>query len=728
MEIPFVPKINGQKDQRHQTSMSRRQDVAYATSLTPTDHSWETLPSAVRTHIQRQLAEASHNKVAALTGLPALDTLMQQLLTAVATVVPSEAGCIILFEQSQGRVAYTRGFTSAANAFFQTYRFALTELIPAGLIANTRPYLVPDTRAWPDWIPLAVSSWIRSSIGVPLTMRGQTIGLLVLDSATPYYFQPKDLDTLHAFVQGASLALENVYHLHLMEEQVMSHAVELNAAKAEVELLHAFIDAMPDAIYIKDRQHRFILRNSHFDHSLHGMDLQETIGKTDFAFYPPALAEAFHLQEEAIFTTGQPLLRHEMPLAREDGTILWLAVTKVPLRNSMGEIVGLAGFSYDITERKQSEEALRASEARYRLLADNITDLVCRLNPSLECLYVSPASASILGYAPAEMIGQSSLAFVHPVDLPIAQEALLAAQQQNEATASIRLRLRHKQGHYVWLELSGRAIVAPENSELLEFVVSARDVTQQKQAEDALQAALQKAQEVNELKSRFLSMASHEFRTPLTSILLMAETLRVYRHKLTAEQIEQRLGTICKQVEHLKTIIEDVLELTCIQARRVEFRPALIDLDAFCRTVVDELQPQAEDAPQLLYQCEGDIPLTKLDKRLMRQVLTNLITNAVKYAPGSTAVLVRLAYTGSELVLLVTDSGIGIPDTDLPHLFQPFHRASNVGAITGTGLGLVIMKEAVELHGGTVGVTSAVGKGTTFTVSIPVADKGASTQ
>lgn len=724
MEIPFVPTMNGQAEPLHQTSVTRRQEVAYATSLTPTDHSWGTLPSAVRTYIQRQLAEATYNKVAALTGRPVLDTVMQQLLTAVATVAPSDAGCIILFEQSQGRIAYTRGFTSAANAFFQTYRFALTELIPDGIIANTRPYLVPDTRAWPDWIPLAVSTWIRSSMGVPLTMRGQIIGLLVLDSATPYYFQPSDLDKLQAFVQGASLALENAYHLYLLEEQVISHAGELKAAKAQVELLHAFIDAMPDAIYIKDRQHRFILRNSHADHSPHDADLQEAIGKTDFAFYPPALAETFHLQEEVIFTTGQPLLRHEMPLVREDGTILWLAVTKVPLRNPKGEIVGLAGFSYDITARKQSEEALRASEARYRLLADNITDMVCRLNPSIECMYVSPSSAAILGYAPAEMIGQSGLAFVHPVDLPLAQQALLEAQEQNEATASIRLRLRHKQGHYVWLELSGRAIIAPESKELLEFVVSARDVTQQKQAEDALQAALQKAQEVNELKSRFLSMASHEFRTPLTSILLMAETLRVYRHKLTSEQIEQRLGTICKQVEHLKTIIEDVLELTCIQARRVEFHPLVIDLDAFCRTVVDELQPQAEDAPRLLYQCDSAIPLIKLDKRLMRQVITNLVTNAVKYAPGTTAVLLRLAYTGTDLVLQVTDSGIGIPDTDLPHLFQPFHRASNVGAIPGTGLGLVIMKEAVELHGGTVVVTSAVGKGTTFTVSLPVADKG----
>lgn len=724
MEIPFVPKRNGQEDPLHQSPVTRRQELASATCITPTDHSREPLLGTARTYTQRQLAEASHNNVAALTGRPALDALMQQLLTTVNTVVPSDAASIILFEQSQGRIAYTRGFTTAANAFFQNYRFALSELIPAGKIANARPYLVPDTQAWPDWIPLAVSAWIRSSMGVPFLMRGQAIGLVVLDSALPYHFHAKDLDRLHAFVQGASLALESAYHLHLMEEQVMTHAVKLKAAEARVDLLHTFIDAMPDALYIKDRQHRFILRNQHPGHSLHQMDPQVAIGKTDFEFYPPALAEAFHAQEEMIFATGQPLLRHEMPIQREDGNLLWLAITKVPLRDQKGEIIGLAGFSYDITQRKQSEEALRASEARYRLLADNITDIVCRLDPSLVCVYMSPSCTNILGYAPAEMIGQAGLAFVHPVDVPLAQHALVQAQAQSEEIAAIRLRLRHKQGHYVWLELSGRAVVALENSEVIEFVISARDVNAQKQAEDALQHALQKAQEANEIKSRFLSMASHEFRTPLTSILLMAETLRVYRHKLTAEQIEQRLGTICKQVEHLKTIIEDVLELTCIQARRVDFHPAAIDPDEFCRMVIDELQPQGEALPHLLYQCDDTIPTIMLDKRLMRQVITNLVTNAVKYSPGCASVVVRLSYTEATLVLQVTDCGIGIPAADLPHLFQPFYRASNVGPITGTGLGLVILKEAVELHGGTVEVTSATDKGTTFTVSIPVTDKG----
>ena len=136
--------------------------------------------------------------------------------------------------------------------------------------------------------------------------------------------------------------------------------------------------------------------------------------------------------------------------------------------------------------------------------------------------------------------------------------------------------------------------------------------------------------------------------------------------------------------------------------------------------VVHELQAPTEDTPRLLYQCDSVIPTAKLDERLMRQVLTNLVTNAIKYSSSSTPVWVRLMHTGTALLLQVEDAGIGIPEVDLPYLFQPFHRASNVGAIAGTGLGLVIAKEAVELHGGTISITSQVGVGTTFTVTIPI--------
>ncbi|MCX6050151.1 MAG: HAMP domain-containing sensor histidine kinase [Chloroflexi bacterium] len=204
----------------------------------------------------------------------------------------------------------------------------------------------------------------------------------------------------------------------------------------------------------------------------------------------------------------------------------------------------------------------------------------------------------------------------------------------------------------------------------------------------------------------------------------MPETLRAYRHKLADEQIEERLGHIQEQVGYLKTIMEDVLQLARLQARRAEFNPVQLNLDALCRSILDELQNPLDGPPRLSYTSNDVIGEMNLDKKLMRQLITNLVSNALKYSPEAKPVQVNLQTTSSMIVFQVSDQGIGIPTADLKHLFQPFHRAANVGVIAGTGLGLAITKEAVERHGGTITVESQVGVGTTFTVNLPLVTAG----
>ncbi|MCB0034563.1 MAG: HAMP domain-containing histidine kinase, partial [Anaerolineales bacterium] len=230
-----------------------------------------------------------------------------------------------------------------------------------------------------------------------------------------------------------------------------------------------------------------------------------------------------------------------------------------------------------------------------------------------------------------------------------------------------------------------------------------------------------KEKELGELKTRFVSMASHEFRTPLATIMAAVETLRAYRHKLSEEKIDQRFDKIKIQIEHLKDIMEDVLMLSRMQARRVEFNPSKLNLDAMCRSVLDEFQNRSDIGHEIDYQA-AEMPVLMLDRKLMRQVINNLISNAIKYSPEAESIYVRLDYHDSQVVLTVRDEGIGIPESDLTHLFEPFHRGENVGVISGTGLGLVILKESIDLHGGTIHVESQVGRGTTFTIQIPTTE------
>ncbi|MBX3013647.1 MAG: HAMP domain-containing histidine kinase [Caldilineaceae bacterium] len=261
--------------------------------------------------------------------------------------------------------------------------------------------------------------------------------------------------------------------------------------------------------------------------------------------------------------------------------------------------------------------------------------------------------------------------------------------------------------------------------EAMTALVKANEELQKSQTQ--LQQAIAKEKELSELKSRFVSMASHEFRTPLATMLLLTETLSLYRHKLTDEQIGQRLDKMQEQVGHLKEIMDDVLQLARLQARRMEFKPELLDLDEFCQSVIEEFQSLPESTHRLGYQGDESLSSVYLDKRLMRQIISNLISNAIKYSATDKSVGVILAHTDETIMLQVRDEGIGIPPADLPHLFEPFHRATNVGSIAGTGLGLVIAKEAVELHGGMISVASQVGVGTTFTVNLPITTRGTRT-
>jgi signal transduction histidine kinase len=283
--------------------------------------------------------------------------------------------------------------------------------------------------------------------------------------------------------------------------------------------------------------------------------------------------------------------------------------------------------------------------------------------------------------------------------------------------SGLELQARRKDNTLFPVEIELSYIKTRNDLLVMSFVV---DITKRKEAEVALLQALAKEKELGDLKTRFVSMASHEFRTPLSTILALTETLSAYRHKLSEEQIDQRFGKIKDQVSHLKEIMEDVLLLARMQARRVEFNPVLVDLDALCRSVLDEFQSGVDMQHQLDYVCDAGVYALNLDRKLMRQIISNLVSNAIKYSPDHKSVHIKLETDKDTLVLTVRDEGIGIPEIDVQHLFEPFHRADNVGTISGTGLGLVITKEAVELHGGTIAVASAVDKGTTFTVRIPI--------
>ena len=372
--------------------------------------------------------------------------------------------------------------------------------------------------------------------------------------------------------------------------------------------------------------------------------------------------------------------------------------------------------------RKQIQMTLRESEERFRQIAENIDQvLFIRSSDDQKMLYINPMFETLSG-KPGESLYENPNSFieiVHPEDRDFVLQQFYEKHYIEEGFSDFEYRIIPSNGLVRWVRARTFPIRGDDGS-ILRRAGVIEDITRRKSDEETLKQALEHEKDLNELKSRFVSMASHEFRTPLATILAMTETLTAYRQQMQDDQIEKRLRSIREQVDHLKDIMDDVLQLARLQARRVEFNPVMLDLDSLCRSVIDEFQSRPDITHPLLYSCDVLLQEAKLDKKLMRQILNNLVSNAVKYSPEGKPITISLDYRDQAIVLQVRDQGIGIPEGDLKHLFEPFHRAANVGAISGTGLGLVITKESVELHRGTIHVESVVDTGTTFTVTIPV--------
>lgn len=231
-------------------------------------------------------------------------------------------------------------------------------------------------------------------------------------------------------------------------------------------------------------------------------------------------------------------------------------------------------------------------------------------------------------------------------------------------------------------------------------------------------ATLQESEAIKTLKSRVVSTISHEFRTPLTTILSSSELLEKYRHKLTEEKQLNHLHKIQAAVQRLTEMLNDVLTLENTEAEKLAFNPAPVNLVRFCRELVDRLQLSLSQK-SLIFNHKGEGTETWLDEILLRHILSNLLSNAIKYSPNGSAIVLNVVCQESEVNLEVIDRGIGISLEDRKRLFESFYRGNNVGNIPGMGLGLAIVKQCVDLHGGQIGVVSEVGIGTTFTVKLP---------
>ncbi len=260
-----------------------------------------------------------------------------------------------------------------------------------------------------------------------------------------------------------------------------------------------------------------------------------------------------------------------------------------------------------------------------------------------------------------------------------------------------------------------KAAGEPEN-----VVIIGYDITQKREAQEKLQAALGKEKSVNELKTQFISTVSHEFRTPLTSMFSSIELLERYGSKWDEEKVAGHFKKIKSSIDRLTEMLEDVLKLSRVERGTIELKLSEINLMKLCTTIVDNIKPLLLKTHRMVFDYRLENEEYILDKKLIDSILSNLISNAVKYSPEGGEIRLAVSQSAEKIKFVISDEGLGIADSDLVKIFNDFFRTNEVNHIPGTGLGLSIVKKYIEIFNGTITVKSNLGKGSEFTVFIPI--------
>jgi PAS domain S-box-containing protein len=366
-----------------------------------------------------------------------------------------------------------------------------------------------------------------------------------------------------------------------------------------------------------------------------------------------------------------------------------------------------------------------ASEARTRSVVDTALDAVVSMDAAGQITGWNARAEALFGWSASEVVGRSLAETIIPVNLREAHrrglERYLATGEGPALNRRLEVTALRRDGQEFPVELSFAPLLIDGAQHFSGFL---RDITDRKRVEAELLQNYAREKELSELKSRFVSMVSHEFRTPLGIIASSAEILDTYFDRLSPDERKSNLQDITGATRHMSRMMEEVLLLGRVEAGKLACRVGPLDLVVFGRRLVDEVNTQTNHRCPIHFTTPPDLPSAQADEGLLRHIFSNLLSNACKYSPPGCPVDFDIQARGPLALFTVRDRGIGIPEADGPLLFQAFHRGRNVGDTPGTGLGMVIVKHCLQLHGGRIAFESregeAEGHGTSFVVALPV--------
>ncbi|MGK7891003.1 MAG: ATP-binding protein [Leptolyngbyaceae cyanobacterium] len=457
------------------------------------------------------------------------------------------------------------------------------------------------------------------------------------------------------------------------------------------------------------------------------IDQYETIWLVDlWAKYPEFRDEraAKFLYEDWQTSSSSVLVKYQQRLVEEEqiykddwGT--WLSAF-APLKDENGNVVAILGLDIEADYVFKLQDEIRKRVLLSFVITYGILFILIYALSGVLTKHLTDLTSSAERIAAGDYRQSLDLARLHRLGEPTKRLG------QNRGLTQLMV-----VGHHIRRYLRDEMSILAQAFEVMVDSIQTRErmIREGKAKEDKMRRDLEVARELNALKSRFVSIVSHEFRTPLTVLRTSTELLEKYGHIASDTKKEDYYRRIRGAISNMTQLLEDVLVEGKSDAGKLEFKPIAIDLEAFCRTLSDDMQHSVGlkhtiqfnyadgRSPQAIADSDGH--QVYLDPNLLRPILSNLLSNAIKYSEPKTVVRMTTVLKDDSVIVEVKDQGIGIPADDQPHLFEVFHRASNVEAIRGTGLGLAIVKQCSDRHNGKISFVSQENIGTTFTVQLP---------
>lgn len=492
----------------------------------------------------------------------------------------------------------------------------------------------------------------------------------------------------------------------------------------KLELLYTLIDSMPDWIYIKDSESRYILSNKH-KASSHGVDDPETMnGKTDFDYYPEKMANSFYADEQAIMKSGMPIINKEEKALDKDNNEIILSTTKIPVKDKSQQVVGIVGIGRDITRQKDVEKQLE----QLSMVASSTENVVVITDKDGNFEWVNRGFETRYGCSIQDFIAEHGRnlkenSFNEEID------TILQQMYESKKPFTYSSRTRDAKGNDVWYQTNITPILT-EEGEIKSLCLIDSDITDIKRADlkikqqkYELESQRDQLRKMNARKDRLFSIIAHDLKNPFQSIIGFSDLLKEGFKDLNEDQVEDYLECIYNSSTSAYDLLFNLLEWARAQIKTIDIEPENINIKGSIQEILDLLALQAKNK-HIQFESQVDPSLEiYADRNMVHTILRNLISNAIKFSEVGGRVSFSAVKNGTRTAISIQDSGIGIPDDKIKTLFSLEKSKCTQGTAgeTGTGLGLLVCKEFLLLNHGDIGVKSTPGTGSTFTITLPVA-------